>query len=62
LESVVRFAVQANVKKLALFHHDPLHDDDFVDGMVTEAKNLTKHFDGKVECIGAREGMELLLP
>jgi phosphoribosyl 1,2-cyclic phosphodiesterase len=62
LESVVRFAVQANVKKLALFHHDPMHDDDFVDGMVKEANALTKHFGGKTECIGAQEGMELILP
>ncbi len=62
LESVVRFAVQANVKKFALFHHDPLHDDDFVDGMVKEAGHLTQLFNGKIECIGAREGMELTIP
>ena len=62
LESVVRFAVQANVKKLALFHHDPLHDDNFVDAMVKEANNLAQHFNGKIECIGAREGLELVFP
>jgi phosphoribosyl 1,2-cyclic phosphodiesterase len=62
LESVVRFAVQANVKKLALFHHDPLHDDAFVDGMVKEAIELTKNLNGTTECIGAQEGLELLVP
>lgn len=62
LESLVRFAVQASVKKLALFHHDPQHDDDFVDGMVLEAKNITAHFKGTTECIGAKEGLEIVVP
>jgi phosphoribosyl 1,2-cyclic phosphodiesterase len=62
LESVVRFAVQANVKKFALFHHDPMHDDDFVDGMVQEAKQLTGLYNGATECVGAREGLEIVLP
>lgn len=62
LESVVRFAVQANVKKFALFHHDPVHDDDFVDGMVQEAKQLTVLYNGTTECVGAREGLEIVVP
>jgi phosphoribosyl 1,2-cyclic phosphodiesterase len=62
LESLVRFAVQANVKTLALFHHDPMHDDNFVDGMVQEAKQQTGVFNGKTECIGAREGLEIVIP
>ncbi|HTY38869.1 MAG TPA: MBL fold metallo-hydrolase [Bacteroidota bacterium] len=62
LESVVRFAVQANVKKFALFHHDPMHDDAFVDGMIREASQLVKHYGGTTECLGAREGLELSLP
>ncbi len=62
LESLVRFSVQANVKKLALYHHDPLHDDAFVDAMVQEAAQLAKHYNGTTECIGAREGLELTIP
>ena len=62
LESVVRFAVQANVKKFAIFHHDPSHDDDFVDGMVQEAKQLTGLYNGTTECVGAREGLEIVVP
>jgi phosphoribosyl 1,2-cyclic phosphodiesterase len=62
LESLVRFAVQANVKNLALFHHDPLHDDDFVDGMIRDAKNLITHFKGTTECVGAKEGLEIVIP
>lgn len=62
LESVVRFAVQGSIKKFALFHHDPQHDDDFVDGMVHDAKNLVAHFKGTTECFGAKEGLELVIP
>ncbi|MFH0991548.1 MAG: MBL fold metallo-hydrolase [bacterium] len=62
LETTVRFAVQANVKRLALFHHDPLHDDQFVDGMVTQAKEHIALLNGTVECFGAREGLQISLP
>ncbi len=61
LEATVRFAVQARVKSLVLFHHDPMHDDDFVDRMVNEAQELIKNFQGSTSCIGAKEGMELVL-
>ena len=61
LEATVRFAVQANVGQLALFHHDPMHDDAFIDGMVNEASALVKNYQGATRCIGAKEGMELIL-
>ena len=59
LGSMVRFAVQGSVKTLALFHHDPMHDDDFVDGMVKEAVHLVEHFKGTTKCVGAHEGLEI---
>ena len=31
-------ARQAGVKRLSLFHHDPAHDDDFVDGLLRAAQ------------------------
>lgn len=62
LEATVRWAVQANVKRLALFHHDPQHDDKFVDQMVQHAKELVATYGGKTECLGASEGMELKVP
>jgi phosphoribosyl 1,2-cyclic phosphodiesterase len=61
LEATVRFAVQANAGQLALYHHDPMHDDAFVDAMVNEANALVKTFHGATKCIGAKEGMELIL-
>lgn len=62
IEATVRFAVQANVKQLALFHHDPLHDDEFVDQMVQHANDLITTFNGTTRCIGAKEGLEIIIP
>jgi ribonuclease BN (tRNA processing enzyme) len=62
IESTIQFAVQANVKRLVLFHHDPLHDDAFVDRMVREAKQLIAFYGGKIDCVGAQEGMEIVIP
>jgi phosphoribosyl 1,2-cyclic phosphodiesterase len=37
-KSAVETARAANVNELVLFHHDPVHDDVFVDSMVAEAR------------------------
>ena len=49
----VEVAKQAQVKKLVITHHDPDHDDDFLDAMEKECQ---AHFPNSVF---AREGMEL---
>ncbi len=59
LESVAEWAVRAKVKQLALFHHDPAHDDAMVDTMVEHVQQLIKNLGGTVRCVGAREGMEI---
>lgn len=40
LDDVVRVARAANVKQLFLFHHDPSHDDFFLEEMLYRAKEL----------------------
>ena len=61
LSSVVRLALDANVKKVLLFHHDPTHDDEMVDQMIERARELVSK-SGKAMLIeGAREGMEIVL-
>ena len=61
LSSVVRLALDANVKKVLLFHHDPTHDDEMIDQMIERARELVSE-SGKTMLIeGAREGMEILL-
>ena len=61
IESIVEFAVKAKVKKLALFHHDPYHNDEFVDDMVRHAQKLLADQKSSIGCFGAKEGMELVL-
>lgn len=53
----VWLAAEAGAKRLALFHHDPSHDDDLLDGLIAEAQ-----FDGAargVDVFGAAEGMTI---
>ena len=59
--TAVSLAVDAKVKKLALFHHDPNHDDDMLDEIVRQAQTLGSQKAKSLEIIGAREGEELLL-
>ena len=40
LPQSVALAIKANVRQLALFHHDPSHDDDQIDHMVEAAQNM----------------------
>ncbi len=50
-------AAKAGVGQLALFHHDPLHDDDMVDRLEAEARSWDMPF----EIFAAAEGMKLSL-
>ena len=45
----------ANVKRLAIFHHDPDHDDQFLEKLESEARFM---WDG---AFLAREGMRVYL-
>ena len=35
----IRLCKAANVRQMAIFHHDPDHDDDFMDALAAEAKD-----------------------
>jgi len=61
LSSVVSLALDAEVRQLLLFHHDPNHDDEMVDKMVEHARALVKKSGKTLEVEGAREGAEILL-
>ena len=61
LSSVVLLALDANVKRLLLFHHDPSHDDDMIDLMVEQARELVRKSGKAMVIEGAREGAEILL-
>ena len=51
----VEVATQAKVKRLILTHHDPDHDDDFLDSMEEDCKKVFP------DCLIAKEGMEILI-
>jgi len=61
LSSVVGLALDANVKRLLLFHHDPSHDDDMIDRMIEHARSLVAKSGKAMVIEGAREGVEILL-
>lgn len=54
-QDAVRIAKAASAGRLVLFHHEPNHNDDFIEAMEAMAK---KEFAGT---IAAREGLELIL-
>ena len=49
----LRLSKEAGVKNYAIFHHDPAHDDDFMDKVDLKAKNEF------VRAFVAKEGMEI---
>lgn len=53
----VRVAEAAGAKKLAMFHHDPLHDDEAIDRILEETQALSS----TVEIVSAAEGVKLSL-
>jgi len=59
IESIVEFAIKGNVKQLALYHHDPTHDDLTVDAIVKHAQKLLLAQKSTIKCFGAAEGMEI---
>jgi ribonuclease BN (tRNA processing enzyme) len=61
ISSVVSLALDANVRQLLLFHHDPNHDDEMIDQMVEHARALVKTSGKTLEVEGAREGAEIVL-
>jgi len=53
---VLDLAQKAGVKRMALFHHDPLHDDAKLDARLVEAIALISSRKLAVECFAAKEG------
>jgi len=55
-------AVQAHVKRLYLFHHDPNHDDAKISEMAAHARKLAASQSETLQVDAAREGLTLELP
>src|SRR5262245_5932008 len=61
IEYVTDLAVGAQVKRLALSHHDPLHDDDFIHREIDLARRRARAQGSDLEVLAAAEGMEISL-
>jgi phosphoribosyl 1,2-cyclic phosphodiesterase len=61
LDEVVALALEAGVKKLFLFHHDPNHDDAKVTRMLAHARKLAARRKSKLQVEAAREGLAVNL-
>jgi phosphoribosyl 1,2-cyclic phosphodiesterase/CheY-like chemotaxis protein len=64
LDDVVCLALDADVKQLYLFHHDPDHDDAKITSMVEYARRLVEARNGTMRVEAAKEGyrVELAAP
>jgi CheY-like chemotaxis protein/phosphoribosyl 1,2-cyclic phosphodiesterase len=60
-EYAVEMAAVAGVKQLALMHHDPAHDDEFIRGMENSARQVALRRGSLMDVCCAAEGAELAL-
>ena len=56
VSATVEAALASRVASLALFHHDPMHDDATVAGMADAARRLIAARGSAMHCFAAREG------
>jgi phosphoribosyl 1,2-cyclic phosphodiesterase len=54
-------AAEAKVKRLAIFHHDPLHDDAFLDGIMGFCQKTIADRGYTFSCVLAQEGATIEL-
>ena len=59
IEYATDVALAAGVRRLALFHHDPGHDDAVMDGLEAATRARVKVYGGGLDVFAAREGLEL---
>ncbi len=57
----VELALEADVQKLVLFHHEPRRTDDQLDACLAECRALVKARDGALQVVAAAEGLSLIL-
>ncbi len=58
---LLRVAAKADVKRLAVFHHDPQHSDKFIDDVWEKHTKLIQQLSAHMNVFWAREGMTLTI-
>jgi len=61
ISSAVSLALDAEVRRLLLFHHAPSHDDTTLDAMLNDARRLVAQSGKQLQVDSAREGEEISL-
>ena len=61
VEDIAELAARAGVKRLVLFHHDPMRTDDEVEELVGTARAILAARGADVPCLAAREGETLTI-
>lgn len=54
-------ALAAEVRRFVMFHHDPDHEDDFLEGMLESCRERVSQYEAPPQILGAWEGLELEL-
>jgi phosphoribosyl 1,2-cyclic phosphodiesterase len=62
VDDSVALALQAGIKRLCLFHHDPDHDDKKIDSLVKHARQMVRKRKGSLKVDAAREMQTVELP
>ena len=57
----INMAIDAGVKELYLYHHDPNYDDEAMDSIDKSAQQLVKERNSSMKCYIAKEGMSIEL-
>ena len=60
-EEAVTLAQDAGAAKLVLFHHEPEHGDEVMDGLLAAAHRYSQKRGGTLEVLAAQEGMQVTL-
>ena len=55
----INMAIDAGVKELYLFHHDPNYDDEAIDVIYQHAEKIIKENNSSLKCHLAKEGMQV---
>ena len=61
ISSAVSLALDADVHRLLLFHHDPNHNDATLDAMLNDARRLVRESGKQLQVDSSREGEEVSL-
>ncbi len=61
LDDMVRYAIDAGAKRLAIFHHDPDHTDEMMDENIEHCRRLIRDAGSTLSCFGAQEGQSIEL-